>query len=392
MLEITFSMDFDELMRLRHLQLVTGKKRYVIPQDSVYQPLHQFIAQYKTTGYPFHLVDMLHAAAVKMLGLSCFHSHNETLFAAGGLYLALNRSHPDLGIESLFGDFTAGFSHQIGVAMSVMAMSQAFGIPWDELNPIPVHRKRTLDYEAPIPNMNAWLRLEAKGVTSNNSRRNAERSAYSKKLTNPSKITSSKSTFAETTAMVGVITQAARHINERSVLEIIDPVYEIDPRSRQLNNQRAGQYLHYAGVAQFAGLPNIAALFVQRAKALIQGQVYSTNFRRPNINCDITLLERFGRRLIGVQWLVGDSSENGIWFYHAVDFDRIIYIVKTGEFMSTRPYYAPSDKKQFTDFRGVESLLPDGSYFGVGSVPLAGLLLFDRNKALVEWPSLVEFE
>ena len=322
--------------------------------------------------------DMLHAAGVKVLLWRSTTPRQQTLFATGGLYLALDQSHPDLAIRSTFGDFTAGFSHQFGVALAVMCISEVYGIPWDELTPIPVNGKKTLDYEAEIPGSAGRLQLEAKGASSKNSWSTARSNAYRKKLVNPDNLTSPKRIPPEPTAMIGVITVAVRSPSERGVIEIIDPDLESDPAAYQRDNQIAGRYLHYAAVARFAGLYQVAAEFAQRAEALIRGQYHfgarSVHFREDAV-CSL-----FDRQIVGVQWRLSDTATSGddVWFFHGVDAERIAMIVEGHEFPPTEPYHR--HRFSVVNEHSVEGLLPDGSYFGIGIGPRDGLLQIDQRE------------
>lgn len=391
-MEVSFKFDLPALVRDRYLRLVRGTGRYSIPPDPVYKPVRGFLDSYSPTGYRFNMLSLLHAAAVKMLGLPSATKYNTTLFAAGGLSLALDPSHPDLAVRPHFGDFTSGFSHQFGVALSIMSMSEAFSIPWDQLTPIPVYilKRRVLDYHAPIPNERGWLMLEAKGATSDSSRDNARSRAYRKKLIDPKRITSAKLMFDTPTAMIGVIAQAARSHQEQGILEIIDPSYEIVVAARQRDNQIAGRHLHYGGVARFAGLHNVAGELIRRADALVRGQMYDIRYTRQISFEDDACFSRFRHELVGMQWRLGESDDpnQDVWLYHGVDTERIKTIVTTDEFPPARPYYSHEglDKASTERDRFVESLFPDGSFLGIGLGPREDMKRIDRQKALIEWP------
>jgi len=91
---ITFPVDLTALRRVRQLQLVVGgMERYNIPQGAMYNPVRAFQQKFQQPGYRFLLVTLLHAAAVKMLILPKATRRRQTLFATGGLYLALDDQH-----------------------------------------------------------------------------------------------------------------------------------------------------------------------------------------------------------------------------------------------------------------------------------------------------------
>jgi hypothetical protein len=389
MSRISFDIDISSLCRNRTISLRQGKKQYAIPPDPVYQDLLQFLQQNKQ-GYRFSLIDLLHAAGIKMLGLPSVTKRKVTLFAMGGLYLILDLNHPDLAIRKTFGDFTSGFSHLFGVALAVMLASEAYSIPWDNLNAIPVSKKRTLDYEAKLPNNQGWLQLEAKGVSSETSLSSAKQSAYRKKIFNPRKLLSRKKQFATPTAMVGVVAQAARKPSERGVIEVIDPEYDPDPRTRLPNNQLAGKYLHYSGVARFAGLPNVADELTRRAEALVKGQEFLIQSRKFEFNRrGVTEIQ--GQEVIGVQWRIynAPADESNLWLYHAMDLKRLALLLGENEFLPTRPYHRNEDN---AGKRYVESFLPDGSCFGIGFEQREGLAIVDPRETDLDQLQLIELK
>lgn len=389
-MRITFTVDQGALERIRCIELVRGTGRYAIPADPIYQPVQKFLNTY-SAGYPFAMMTMLHAAAVKMLALPLKIRPNRTLFATGGLYLALDQSHADLKIHNTFGDFTSGFSHQFGVALSVMCMSQAFGISWDQLVPIPVKGQRVLDYQSEIPG-GGWLQLESKGVTSDSSRTGARLSAYRKKLIDPNNITSPKHTFSNPTAMIGVIVQAARTSTKQGMIEIIDPDFNMDPTARRAENQLAGRYLHYAGVARFAGLYAVAQECVYRAMGLVQHQERSFRARTLRIRENIASVT--GGEVVGVQWRVGDGvgSDDDIWFQHGFEVSRLRRVIEGRELPSSEPFHAPAQNTVARRGRDgvVESMLPDGSYFAISYEPHYALRTIDPRETNLERLRIVE--
>ena len=402
-MQITFTLDTQELQRLRHLRLVQGTDIYKIPADNpLYQQARDFIEKYKKDGYEFTLLQLLHAAGVKMLGEPRRTPKDRSLLAVGGLYLTLDVTHTDLAIRKTFGDFTSGFSHQFGVALAVMSMSEAYGIDWDKLIPIPVSSIPTLDYEAQIPGTADWLHLEAKGVTSSNSRSAARVSAYCKKLDHPNaqtkSVNSPRKLPPHPTAMIGIIIEASRN-HRKGVLEIIDPDYKIDAQRRQPENQKAGRYWHYAGVARFAGLNNVADEFVHRARSLVATGRSSARLRQVDFGTEAEF-ERQGNSLVGLQWMLGDGTDSSgsVWFYHGVEKERIRRIMADDDFPDCKPFSVRSllnqsvakdaddtaaDSGEFSirqRRQTAESLFPDGSFFGVGYGRIDGLLEVESQE------------
>jgi hypothetical protein len=247
-----------------------------------------------------------------------------------------------------------------------------------------------LDYQVELPNNQGWLQLEAKGVTSETSLSSAKQSTYRKKIINPSIPRSRKKQFATPTAMVGVITQAARKPGERGVVEVIDPEYDPDPRTRLPNNQLAGRFLHYAGITRFAGLTNVADELTQRAEALVKGQNQLAYNRKFYFN-ERGLTEIQGHQFIGVQWRINNTiaDESNLWFYHAIELKRLKHLLVGNEFLPTRPIH-PNEANERA--RIVESFLPDGSYFGIGLDQHDGLAIVDSQETDLNRLQLIELD
>lgn len=115
-MQITYTFNGYELRRQRCIQIsqLFRSSRYAIPQDPLYDPVRTFFQQYGPTGgFPFRLLALLQATAIKKLALPTTNIRRfreRSLLITGGLYLALNLRHPDLEIREQLGDFAAGFS------------------------------------------------------------------------------------------------------------------------------------------------------------------------------------------------------------------------------------------------------------------------------------------
>jgi hypothetical protein len=396
-MRVTFTFDTQAMQRPRYLTLVPPKKSiYDIPPDPIYNPIHTFITTHSTRGYPFRLVTLMHATGVKMLGLPCSGQGvlKRSFLATGGLYLALDIGHRDLAIRQSFGDFTAGFSHQFGVGIAVMSASQAYRLRWDSLVAQPVRRRPTLDYQAPLAGGN-WLELEAKGVTSSASANKARRDIYRKKHPPQSSTTNTSGTQ---TARLGMIVQAVRRdrvsvgdttrrrANEpdQATLEIIDPVGGHEDAAKRELYQKAGQYWHYAGAAIFAGLYDVARELIARADALLHGRT-----RKPELH-HLRFLERAAlpiahRNVVGIQWRPSDRAElpDDVWFYQALDREVIRTILVDDAFPEVEPYHYDSPDALHQASEYAESLLPDGSYFGIGTMRRDALRTLHQHDVLI---------
>lgn len=384
-MRVSYTFNDADLLRTRYLRVIRNDDpQFAIKPDPIYEPIRQYFTTYQQSGYPFCLGDLLNATAIKMfertIQLQQLRRQNFRLFATAGLYLALDIRHPDLAIREQFGDFTAGFSHQFGVGLSALAMSEVFRIPWDQMNRIPVSGGRVLDYEAKIPT-GGELQLEAKGVSRPEGLSNARKSIGDKKQDQRhSSSTGIAGRSAPQIAMVGVIIQSARsgqraakpRSRGQGLIEIIDP--DFGDRNVVSSEERihAGMYRHYAGAAMFAGLYDVAEELLERANALIKGKPRNPRGQHIRFN-DRGLLQVGQRNLVGIQWRPSDQAElaDDVWFYQAIDRDVIRELIVDDLFPHTLSY--SNDQLVPGNKEFVESLLPDGSYFGIGTARRQGL-------------------
>ncbi len=118
-MQIAFTFNSRMLMNPRNIRVqpYTRSQRYVIPPGPLYDPVRVFLRTYARDGFPFNLISLCHATAVKKLGYPANIPRllTRSLLVSGGLYLALNHAHPDLEIREHWGDFTVGFSHDLGL-------------------------------------------------------------------------------------------------------------------------------------------------------------------------------------------------------------------------------------------------------------------------------------
>jgi len=386
---ITFNFDTQSLIKARPLQLKLGQGKFQFPNTGLYTPIRKFKQAYCASYngfYQFKMFNLLHVAAVKMLTGKLSRGDFQTaLFASGGLYLALNQLHSSLAIEKTFGDFTSGFSHQFGVALACMVLSEAYRVPWDKMSPIPVKGKKSLDYEIGLPD-ECWLKLEAKGV-SGGSLSSARSSIFKKKQTT---LASSQN---NNTAMVGVIVQASRDLRKNGVIELIDPFFAPNLEARQPENQLAGRYLHYTAIARLAGLENVADEFKDRVERLISSHMRNPRTPRRYETDNIASIN--GRTVVGVQWRLGNGFNSGqqsylnqeeVWFYQGMDLSILDQVLQN-ELPDTASFHYPQDgdrdaRNRLSDSSedAIHSFLPDGSYFGMGASRVAGLVPISRYE------------
>jgi hypothetical protein len=265
-----------------------------------------------------------------------------------------------------------------------MTMSQAYLVSWNQLHPIPVKDRRELDYKARLEDATGhpyWLMVEAKGVTTESSRRSAKVGAYSKKLKDPKNPNSAKRSFKYPAAMISVITQAARKATESGIVEIIDPPFDFDPTEIREENILAGRNLHYAQICLFAGLYKTAFEFIDRANQLIEGQ-------RPNrrtLGIVVGKDEHLtigDRGVVGVQWQLSNGyAPSDVWLYHGVELQQLRKLIAhPHEFPLVRPFSAPDVSIEQQTQTHVDSFLPDGSFFGIGIEPRNGLVIVNPRE------------
>jgi hypothetical protein len=303
-------------------------------------------------------------------------------FAHSLLYLALNLRHPALEIREQLGDFAAGFSHEFGVGCTVLLASPLFGVPPDSLNPIRViPRKKALDFAALRPDGQGLLLMEAKGVTSDQSRTAARQSIYGKKQDsgNTAVLVDGRTLTSTQVTKIGIIVQAACKksnpalpSSSRGLIEIIDPPLDQDPIKVTDTDIIAGKYWHFAGVALFAGLNNVAEEFAQRAIALAAGRKRAIRLQHYHLQPDREFHVE-GHSLVGVQWQPSDVPQGNqdVWFYQAANWEYLSKILAHEDFPLTVPY-SPLDTVSDRDDL-VENVFSDGSYFGIGLHAQTGL-------------------
>jgi hypothetical protein len=386
-MQITYTFNGYELRRQRCIQIsqLPRSSRYAIPQDSLYDPVRTFFQKYGPTGgFSFRLLALLQATAIKKLALPTTNIRRfreRSLLITGGLYLALNLRHPDLEIREQLGDFAAGFSHEFGVGCTALLASPLFNVPPDALNPIRVDpRKKALDFAALRPDGRGLLLMEAKGVTSKQSRSTARQSIYGKKQDsgNTAVLVDGRTLTSTQVTKIGVIVQAAcKRSNPalppstRGLIEIIDPELDQDPIKVTDTDIIAGKYWHFAGIALLAGLNNVAEEFAQRAIALTAGRQRAIQLQHYDLKPDREFRVE-GHSLVGVQWQPSDVPQGSqdVWFYQAADWEYLSKILANEDFPHTVPY-SPDSFSDRDDL--VENMFSDGSYFGVGLHSQTGL-------------------
>lgn len=395
-MRVSYTFNDADLLRTRYLRVfLNNDPQFAIKPDQIYEPIRQFFATYQNSGYPFYLEDLLNATAVKMfertIQLQQLHRRSFRLFATAGLYLALDIRHPDLAIREEFGDFTAGFSHQFGVGLSALAMSQIFSIPWDQMNRIPVSGGPVLDYVAKIPK-GGELQFEVKGISRPEGQSNARKSIYDKKQAQRQPSSSGIAGMSSPQiAMVGIIIQSAR-LGQRAakpgsgrqgLIEIIDPDFGDSNVIISEERIHTGMYRHYAGAAMFAGLYDVAEELLERANTLIKGKPRNPRGQYIRFN-DRDVLQVGQRNLVGIQWKPSDQAElaDDVWFYQAIDRDVIRELIVNDLFPHTWSYSYDQPVPGNREF--VESMLPDGSYFGIGTMWRPGLRTLNLRDMTVK--------
>ncbi|GAC1348725.1 MAG: hypothetical protein NVSMB27_17680 [Ktedonobacteraceae bacterium] len=89
------------------------------------------------------------------------------------------------------------------------------------------------------------------------------------------------------------------------------------------------------------------------------------------------------RNLVGIQWRPSDQAElaDDVWFYQAADRDIIRELIVNDVFPDTQPYHDDQPLSRNNEY--IESILPDGSYFGIGTTGRNALRTL--NPVLATW-------
>src|SRR5438552_653437 len=155
-------------------------------------------------------------------------------------------------------------------------------------------------------------------------------------------------------------------LSTRGLIEIIDPELDQDLIKVTDTDIIAGKYWHFAGVALFAGLNNVAEEFAQRASALAVGRKRAIRLQNYYLRPDREFHVE-GHSLIGVQWQPSNVPQGSqdVWFYQAANWEYLSKILGGKDFPAP---YSPSDTFSDRDDL-VENMFSDGSYFGIGLHP-----------------------
>jgi len=84
--------------------------------------------------------------------------------------------------------------------------------------------------------------------------------------------------------------------------------------------------------------------------------------------------------VIGIQWQPSDQAglPDDVWFYQAIDREVLQDLVVNDVMPHTAPFY--DDQTLLSTAESIDSLLPDGSYFGIGVSPQSALRTLNPRK------------
>lgn len=150
--------DLDPLLDRQHTIAVEIDERGSLPDDNQnYNPIRNLA----NNGITFTPRRLLHAIGSKTAALP-MNEEDECLKSAHLYTHILDFNSPNIRFNPAFdSDLQAPRSQEIGIAMMCLLAYQCFGIPWDQLGPIPGRGKR-FDYRGIINGINCIF--ESKGT------------------------------------------------------------------------------------------------------------------------------------------------------------------------------------------------------------------------------------
>lgn len=237
-------------------------RKHPPPAHPAYEPARALAKN----GLAFSGIQLLHAIGVKYSGMA----GTPEEIAVKRLYLA---DHIDFtGVQPRLarkprGDFPSSLSHEIGVGFCCLAASAGWGVPWDQLMPIPGRGKR-FDFRGKSGEYRGiW---EAKGST-----------VYETQL---SQVRQSRDQKAEHRARGDradielIVATRVGEGTENSCIMFADPPFDFDHRAFDPNYEHILRLRHFAKALLFAGAQNSAVQLHRMANQLDreQGEVLMT--------------------------------------------------------------------------------------------------------------------
>lgn len=265
---------------------------------------------------------MIHAASCKAFNWPPHTGVSKYLFASGALVLALDPNPPD-GIHfcRLFGDFTAGFSHWVGVGAGCLIMQKALNVRWSSLGPIPTGHQPTFDYSTKANN-GQQVELEFRGRTRDPSMSEAVRGIASKK----------RGASAAGSVRIGTVVKIGTPQSRRSYVRVVDPEPAAAGTSGGKALSHAARLLHYGRIFWLAGLRAASYEMVVAADHTLHAgrEIWPHRLprERDSLNWDWTGKNYLGQKY-GLVSLLGHSKrDRAPCIYHGVSADCLGSVVR----------------------------------------------------------------
>ena len=236
--------DLDRCLDRDHTVRVIISSNGPLPQGNVaYAPLLAL----EQTGFVFTPRELLHAIGCKTAALPS--SARDECLKVAWLYIdILDLEAPHLSFRGLYGsDLQISRSQEVGIGMMCLIAERYFGIPWDQLGPLPGQGKR-FDYRGTNGTLNCIF--ESKGTSRRGKQRAQINNGLQKKDAHHAR--------GERFDVELIISTYFGHDGDAPRILLADPDKKSLKELYGRGNDRYFRLKHYCRVLQYIGLPNSA--------------------------------------------------------------------------------------------------------------------------------------
>ncbi len=210
-------------------------------------PAYNAIRALPQAGFSFTPRELLHAIGCKTAALPI--SPRDECLKSAWLYThILDLEGPHLAFQGGYGaDLQIARSQELGIGMLCLIAERYFGIPWDQLGPLPGKGKR-FDYRGATPQLRCIF--EAKGTSHRTNQANQIDSGLEKKAAHHAR--------GEQFDVELIISSCIEHNGHRPRIMLADPDKSSFKELYERGDNRYFRLKHYCRVLQYVGLPRSA--------------------------------------------------------------------------------------------------------------------------------------
>lgn len=212
-----------------------------LPQDN---EAYDSLATLPQRGFSFTPRELIHAIGCKTAALPT--SAKDECIKSAWLYShILDLESPHLSFRGAYGsDLQTPRSQEVGIGMLCLIAERHFGIPWDQLGPLPGQGKR-FDYRGTTPQLQCIF--ESKGTSHIRNQTSQIRSGLDKKAAHH--------TRGENFDVELIISSFIGHNNDPPCIVLADPDKSSFKDLYARGDNRYYRLKHYCRVLQYIGLP-----------------------------------------------------------------------------------------------------------------------------------------